>query len=159
MRRFQIYLPAFSAAYSTVRRTSAGRRPVNKHLKGVVHQSDFHPVFCHEGVRAAPEGDEEEGQRIAHVTEQRGGRWRHPPAMVLTQAVKHVDIEDSPCGVGHKAGGGNTRDEQVGSASALRSPASFPCKTARRWRRRQTVPGSSPQNNPPRQRCAKNTHG
>src|SRR5690606_40283075 len=52
-------------------------------------------------------------RRSSDLTEQRGGRWRHPPAMVLTQAVKHVDIEDLPEGISHKAGGGNTRDKQV----------------------------------------------
>jgi hypothetical protein len=33
--------------------------------------------------------------------------------MVLTQAVKHVNVEDLPQRVGHKAGGGDTGDKEV----------------------------------------------
>ena len=50
----------------------------------------------HKGISAAPEGDEEERQRIADITEQRGSRRRQPPVFALTQTVKDVDVENLP---------------------------------------------------------------
>ncbi|ABU79441.1 hypothetical protein ESA_04261 [Cronobacter sakazakii ATCC BAA-894] len=85
----------------------------DKHLEGVVHQRDFHPVFGHERVRAAPEGDKEERQRIADVAEQQRRARRQPPVRALAQAVKHMHVEDLPERIGHKAGGRDARDEQI----------------------------------------------
>ena len=70
-------------------------------------------MFSHKGIRATPEGNEEEGQRVADVTEQCGRCRCQPPVTTLTQAVKNVHVEDLPQRVGHETGGGDTGDKQV----------------------------------------------
>ena len=70
-------------------------------------------MLGHKGIRAAPEGNEEEGQRVTDVPKQRGSCRGQPPATTLAQAVKDVHVEDLPQRVGHEAGGGNTCDKQV----------------------------------------------
>ena len=70
----------------------------------------------HKRVRAAPESDKEKRHGIADVAEQRRGGRGQPPAAALPQAVKDVNVEDLPQRIGHKAGDGDARDEEIKGA-------------------------------------------
>ncbi len=113
----------------------------------------------HKRVGAAPEGNEEERQRVADVAEQRGSRRRKPPATVLTQAVEHVNVEDLPQRIGHKARGGDTGDEQVKVRQRAKALPLAHVKQRRNHVGNHQRGDHHRKDNTSSQRCAKNTHG
>ncbi len=82
-------------------------------------------MLGHEGIRAVPESDAEEGDGIHQVAKQGGGGRRDPPGFQQAQAVEHHHVHELAHQIGHEAGQGDARHEEVELrqlADALEAP-------------------------------------
>ncbi len=100
-------------------------------LEYIVHGRDLDPVFSHEGVRAAPEGDAEESDSIHQITKQGGGSRRNPPVLEQPQPVEHHHVHELPHQIGHKAGQGDACHKQV-ELGQMADPLEAPFKEEHR---------------------------
>lgn len=94
-------------------------------LERIIDSSDFLPVGGHERIRAGPEGNGIEDDRVEKITENRRCARRQPPSWIFPELRENLDIGELPQHIRGKAGKGDPEHEGV-ECCQNRDPLKYP---------------------------------